>query len=109
MAGSQNLSSIKAPVDLLINSEEEVRTKFISFSNLTIKIMDPLQVNPAAWQNHEVIFNDDEFSGVWGQYKGNYCLGIRWNGDTADERGYPGHGPYPPWFVVPEYLTLSVS
>lgn len=68
--------------------------------------MNPTQVNPAAWQNHEVIFDDGEFSAVWGEYHGNPCLGTRWNGDTDDERGYPGQGAYPLWFVVPEYLVL---
>lgn len=69
--------------------------------------MNPTQVNPAAWQNHEVIFDDGEFSAVWGEFHGNRCLGTRWNGDTDDERGYPGQGAYPLWFVVPDYLALS--
>jgi len=70
--------------------------------------MQPNLVNPADWQNHEVIFDDGDFSAVWGQYKGIFCLGTRWNGDGNDERGYPGQGAYPLWFIIPEYLTLSV-
>jgi len=70
--------------------------------------MNPILVNPVDWQNHEVIFNDEEFSAVWGQYKGNFCLGTRWNGESENERGYPGQGAHPLWFVIPEYLTLSV-
>lgn len=69
--------------------------------------MNPNQVNPAAWQNHEVIFDDGEFSAVWGQYEDNQCLGARWNGDSDEQRGYPGQGAYPLWFVVPDFLALS--
>lgn len=54
-----------------------------------------------------ILFDDDEFSAVWGEYHSNLCLGTRWNGDNDDERGYPGQGAYPLWFVVPDYLTLS--
>jgi hypothetical protein len=69
--------------------------------------MRPEQVNPNAWSNHEVIYDDGEFSSVWGQFNGSRCLGTRWNGETDDERGYPGQGAYPLWFVVPPFLALS--
>lgn len=71
--------------------------------------MNPYAVNPAAWSNHEVIYNDpiEEFSAVWGMFRGRYCLGTRWNGDHVG-RGYPGQGKYPLWYVEPDFLTLSI-
>lgn len=70
--------------------------------------MHPNRVNPRDWSEHEVIFNDlrEGFSGVWGLFRGAPALGLRWDGDE-EERGYPGQGAYPLWFVIPEYLTLS--
>lgn len=49
------------------------------------------------------------FSAIWGRFDNddNFCLGARWNGGE-DERGYPGQGAYPLWFVIPDYLALSM-
>lgn len=69
--------------------------------------MRPEQVNPNAWNNHEVIYDDGEFSAVNGLFDGNPNIGVRWNGESDEERGYPGQGGYPLWFVVPDFLILS--
>lgn len=71
--------------------------------------MNPTNVNPAAWSDHEVIFDDleSEYSALWGKYQGKLCLGTRWNG-PHEERGYPGQGQYPLWFVEPDFLTLAI-
>lgn len=71
--------------------------------------MEPIDVNPQAWSEHEVIFIDSNngFSAIWGKYNGVLCLGTRWNG-ANNERGYPGQGPYPLWYVEPEFLNLTI-
>jgi len=75
----------------------------------SLAAMNPTDVNPGAWSDHEVIFNDpaEEYSAVWGKFRGKLCLGTRWNGDP-DQRGYPGQGEYPLWFVEPDYLVLPI-
>jgi len=71
--------------------------------------MNPHDVKPNAWTEIEVIFNDtnQEYSAIWGKFNGTYCLGTRWNGEL-DQRGYPGQGEYPLWFVEPDFLTVPI-
>jgi len=68
--------------------------------------MRPQEVNPNAWSDHEVIFDDGEFSAVSGLFDSTPNIGVRWNGGSDEERGYPGQGAYPLWFVVPDFLIL---
>lgn len=81
--------------------------------------MNPNLVNPKSWDNIQIILNDVSggYSVIFGKFEGSYCLGMRWNGDGSD-RGYPGQGAYPLWFVVPgpfektflsELSTMAIS
>jgi hypothetical protein len=50
----------------------------------------------------EIIYNDGEFSiayGRWQNQPGRH-LGMRWNGDTEDDAGYPKVFGNPMWFLL---------
>ena len=63
-------------------------------------------VRPAKWQNILDLYDNGEYSAIWGNYNGSdeRCLGVRWNGGE-DERGYPNMAGYPVWYVEPNFLT----
>lgn len=71
--------------------------------------MDPNLVKPNAWDDIHIILNDTSwgYSLIFGEFNGNYCLGMRWNGN-ANERGYPGQGANPLWFVVPDPFETAI-
>lgn len=65
-------------------------------------------VNPQKWSDKKVLFDDGEFSVIYGKYEnGNPVLGVRWNGED-DEVGHPRQGKYPTWLVFPESFSLSL-
>ena len=65
---------------------------------------------PHKWSNVIDLFDNDEYSAIWGSYEGNTrCLGVRWNGHDTDELyGYPHQGKYPLWYVEPDFLQRSI-
>jgi hypothetical protein len=72
--------------------------------------MDPLEVNDGMFPVHRVLYNNGEFSIIWGTWdKGDQCLGMRWNGDpnSSYPNGYPtGKGLRPIWLVIPTDLSI---
>lgn len=74
--------------------------------------MNPKDVKPKDWTSGEIIFHDldNTYSAIFGTCRGTvYNLGIRWDGETEIDRGYPGQADNPLWFVVPAELTYSMS
>jgi hypothetical protein len=65
------------------------------------------KVRPKKWKHITVLFEDDRYAVISGEYDGDYCLGERWTGG-ADGIGYPSQGGNPLWHVVPEFLRLPV-
>lgn len=69
------------------------------------------EVRPHKWTRVIDIFDDGEYSAIWGSYDGDSqrCLGVRWNGNDNDEPyGYPSQGRYPLWYVEPAFLAISI-
>ena len=65
-------------------------------------------VNPKAWSNKNILFDNGEYSVISGDYRDEgHCLGIRWNGEPGLSKGYPVQGKYPLWFVLPESIKTS--
>jgi len=63
------------------------------------------------WDEHypiRIVFESDEenYSVIWGKYKRNKALGVRWNGGTT--RGYPGQGGHPTWYVEPDFIAIAI-
>lgn len=70
-------------------------------------------VRPKRWKDIIELYDDGEYSAIWGTYKYDdgggegSCLGVRWNGKDK-KIGYPSQGSYPLWYVEPEFLTESI-
>ncbi|GHT48740.1 hypothetical protein FACS189440_13060 [Bacteroidia bacterium] len=62
-------------------------------------------VRPAKWQNVLDLYDNGEYSAIWGNYDGsnNKTLGVRWNGGEG-ELGYPNMAGNPVWYVEPDFL-----
>lgn len=76
--------------------------------------MDAIDVHPEKWfwdTNYpmRVLYDDGEYSFVWGKYEGNKALGARWNiSEDGSPRGYPGRGEYPTWYIEPNFITRAI-
>lgn len=73
--------------------------------------MKASEVNPKNWNldtNYpiKVLYDDEDYSVIWGKYKDKKSLGARWSGD--EERGYPGQGEYPTWYVEPDFIAIAI-
>jgi hypothetical protein len=73
--------------------------------------MNPTEVNDSMFPVHEVLYDDDDFSVIWGTWNnGNKCLGMRWNGSPNSQYpvGYPfgKSGVRPTWLVIPTDLSV---
>lgn len=68
-------------------------------------------VRPQKWSNVIDLFDNGEYSAIWGSYdeSNTRCLGVRWNGNDTDEPyGYPNQGRNPLWYVEPDFLQRSI-
>jgi len=65
------------------------------------------EVTPQKWTEIEILFDDDEYSVIIGNFEGNRCLGERWNG-TGNKDGYPNQGGNPLWHVVNYNFSLPI-
>ena len=61
----------------------------------------PRVIYDGDWAASELIWADD---GVHEET----ALGIRWNGDEENPRGFPSSGSQPVWFIVPKELVYVV-
>jgi hypothetical protein len=64
-------------------------------------------VRPLKWEDVIDLYDDGQYSAIWGRYEGNPCLGVRWNG-AEGECGYPSQGGNPLWYVEPEFTTKQI-
>lgn len=64
-------------------------------------------VTPQKWTEIEILFDDGNYSVIFGEFEGNRCLGERWNG-TKNGYGYPHQADKPLWHVVPHYFNLPI-
>jgi len=75
--------------------------------------MKAKKVIPKDWlwdENYpiRILFENDEenYSVIFGKYKNNKSVGVRWNGGTT--RGYPGQGGHPTWYIEPDFLAITI-
>lgn len=69
------------------------------------------EVRPQKWLLDEnypirILFDDEEYSVIWGKYENTRALGVRWNGGA--DVGYPGQGGHPTWYVEPDFIAVSI-
>ncbi len=70
--------------------------------------MKPTDVNHARFILDSVIYDDSEFSVVWGTWDSSpKSLGMRWN-ESPGPKGFPTSGPNstPVWLVIPQELSI---
>ena len=69
------------------------------------------EVRPQKWlwdENYSirVLYDDGDYSVIWGKYENVRALGVRWNGGT--DVGYPGQGGHPTWYVEPDFIAIAI-
>lgn len=70
--------------------------------------MDPSTVNPHNFQVESVLFDNGDFSVVYGVWeKKSKQLAMRWNGSGKDA-GYPKTFGNPVWFIITEDLKIPI-
>ena len=71
--------------------------------------MEAAKVNPGAWSDAVILYDNGWYSVVWGRFRGqsHKDLGVRWNG-APDEIGYPNARGYPQWYVEPTILHEGI-
>ena len=62
------------------------------------------EVVPGAWSEIIILYDDGNYSAMWGRFRGNTHkdLGVRWNG--SDNMGFPNSRGHPQWYVEPPFL-----
>lgn len=69
------------------------------------------EVTPQKWLRDSnypirILYDDGDYSVIWGKYEDTRALGVRWNGGT--DIGYPGQGAHPTWYVEPDFISISI-
>ncbi len=73
--------------------------------------MEANEVRPQKWlwdENYpiRILYEDNEYSVIWGKYENVKALGVRWSGGT--DVGYPGQGGHPTWYVEPDFIAIAI-
>ena len=71
--------------------------------------MDGHDVRPAKWSDVIDLYDDGEYSAIWGRYENAPCrvLGVRWNGHDGG-KGFPLSSGHPVWHVEPDFLAKGI-
>ena len=74
-----------------------------------VNTMKGHDVRPAKWSDVIDLYDDGEYSAIWGRYDGGAkrALGVRWNGD-GDGKGFPLSSGHPVWHVEPDFLAKGI-
>ena len=66
-------------------------------------------VRPAKWSDIIDLYDDGEYSAIWGRYENGAQreLGVRWNG-YDDSKGFPLSSGHPVWYVEPYYIARGI-
>ena len=66
-------------------------------------------VRPAKWSDVIDLYDDGEYSAIWGRYENDAQreLGVRWNG-YDDSKGFPLSSGHPVGHVEPYYLARGI-
>lgn len=69
------------------------------------------EVRPQKWLWHanypiRILYDDSEYSVIWGKYENTKALGVRWNG--GKDVGFPNQGGYSTWYVEPDFIAISI-
>ncbi len=75
--------------------------------------MNALDVRPAKWLQDpnylpKVLYDDGEYSVIWGKYEGTPALGTRWNEGEDGVLGFPNRFGHAAWFVEPDFIATAI-
>lgn len=75
--------------------------------------MKAIEVKPKDWTWDEnypirILYESEDYSVIWGKYRDVPCLGSRWNYSEVSERGFPGTGEYPTWYIEPDFFASAI-
>ena len=75
--------------------------------------MNAEDVKPRKWMKDEnypirVLYDDGEYSVIWGKYDNKPALGVRWNESENSESGYPYGRGGPEWYVEPNFIAIVI-
>jgi hypothetical protein len=75
--------------------------------------MNAIDVRPAKWLQNptypiRVLYDDGEYSAIWGQYEDSPALGTRWNVSDNSDMGYPNTSGNPTWYVEPDFFAIVI-
>jgi len=65
------------------------------------------KVCPRKWERIEILFDDDDYSVICGEYDHDFAMGERWNGKNGN-LGFPNAAGYPIWHVTPPFQRMAV-
>ena len=68
---------------------------------------EAINVRPARWTDIKILWDDGDYSAIWGKFDGEERLGVRWNG-YDDNIGYPSQGGNALWYAEPDLLTTPI-
>lgn len=71
--------------------------------------MNGNEVRPGKWSDVIDLYDDGEYSAIWGCYDNApyRVLGVRWNeGDSG--KGFPLSSGHPVWYVEPDFLAKGI-
>ena len=71
--------------------------------------MNGHEVRPAKWSDVIDLYDDGEYSAIWGRYENApwRVLGVRWDGED-DAKGFPLSSGHPVWHVEPDYFAKGI-
>ena len=72
--------------------------------------MKPENVHHAKFKVQKILLNSYEFSIAYGIWEdGSNRLGMRWNGDSDRDPGYPKLFLRPVWFMIPKEHVITLT
>jgi len=70
--------------------------------------MKPENVNPNNFAVDKILYDDGDFSIAFGTWEdGTKSIGMRWNGVSDADAGYPKVFGNPMWFLIPDNLATE--
>ncbi len=72
-------------------------------------MMNGCEVRPARWSDIIDLYDDGEYSAIWGRYDNNArrVLGVRWNG-YGESKGFPLSSGHPVWYIEPDFIARGI-
>ena len=71
-------------------------------------MINPRDVAYRGWKLREVIYENETWSLVRGNYQGDDAVALRWNSGGPSDNGFPVSRRQPVWFILPDELAEQV-